>query len=265
MPVTRPLSSPHVELPDDVRMPLLGVGTWQLSGGTARQVVAWALESGYRHVDTATGYGNEREVGAALRESGLDRDEVFVTTKLPPENAGRERETLEQSLEALGTDHLDLWLVHWPPDGQAAPRTWEHFVQARQEGLVRAIGVSNYSLGQLDELTQATGTTPAVNQIRWSPFVFDGSVLEGHRDRGVVLEGYSPFKAAVLDHPVLTEIAERHGKTPAQVVVRWHVQHGIPVIPKSEKRERLESNVDVLDLELDDDEMARLDGLAGQG
>ncbi|NIS34623.1 MAG: aldo/keto reductase, partial [Actinobacteria bacterium] len=167
-----------------------------------------------------------------IRDSDVTRDDVFITTKLPPNHVGRERQTLEESLAALGTDRLDLWLVHWPPGGTAGVSSWRVFTEALSEGLTRAIGVSNYSLDQIDEITEATSVVPAVNQIKWSPLLFSAELLAAHRERGIVVEGYSPFRSGTLDHPTLVEIAERHRKLPEQVVVRWHVQHGIVVIPK---------------------------------
>jgi 2,5-diketo-D-gluconate reductase A len=248
-------------LPGGGRMPLLGFGTWQLRDDEARASVSWALEAGYRHIDTATGYRNESQVGAALQESGVPRDQVFVTTKMPPDHVGRERQTLEESLEKLGTSYVDLWLVHWPPGGTAGVDSWRVFIQAQNDGLARAIGVSNYSVAQVDELIEATGQAPAANQIKWSPFQFDRGMLDAMHDRRVVLEGYSPFRAARLDDRVLAEIAGAHGKSAAQVIIRWHVQHGIVVIPKSARRERIESNIDVLDFELSAAEMDAIDGL----
>jgi diketogulonate reductase-like aldo/keto reductase len=244
-------------------MPLLGFGTWRLSGDDAVRATGDALAAGYRHLDTATMYGNEREVGRALRDSGVPRDDVFVTSKLPPDRADRVRETLEQSLEQLGVDQLDLWLVHWPPDGDAGVPVWEGFLAAHAEGLVRDVGVSNHSASQLDALTEATGTTPAVNQVRWSPLLFDPAVVQAHRERSVVLEGYSALKGGTLEHPVVTGIAQRAGRTPAQVLVRWHVQHGTVVIPKSASAERIRSNADVGGFVLSDDDMAALDALGG--
>ena len=243
-------------------IPLLGFGTWQLAGDDAYNGVRAALDVGYRHLDTATGYANEDRVGAALRDSGLDRDEVFVTTKCPPERVGRELETLEESLAALRLDFVDLWLVHWPPNGEARPETWAAFVAAAEQGKARAIGVSNYSLAQIDELVEATGVSPAVNQIPWNPFVFDGQLASSHEERRVVLEGYSPLKRSRLDEPVLAEIARAHGKTPAQVVLRWHLEHGVVVIPRSARRERIEENFDLFDFALSPAEMGRIDALA---
>jgi 2,5-diketo-D-gluconate reductase A len=242
-------------------MPLLGFGTWQITGQQARLASGWALEAGYRHLDTATVYGNEAEVGASLADSGVPRDEVFITTKCPPSNAGRELATLERSLELLGTDHVDLWLIHWPPDGSLGVGLWEALIRAQSAGLARAIGVSNYSLAEIDELVSATSVVPAVNQIEWSPLLFDRVQLEGHRERGIVLEGYSALRGGTLDHPVVTEIAARLGRTPAQVIVRWHLEHGVVVIPKSVVRDRIFANADVGGFELTAEDIAALDAL----
>ncbi|TNM63196.1 aldo/keto reductase [Streptomyces sp. NP160] len=242
-------------------MPLIGLGTWESSGGQAYRAVRDALDIGYRHVDTATYYANEDQVGAAVRDSGLAREDVFVTTKMPQGNAGRERKTLEESLRAAGLEHLDLWLIHWPPGGQARPDVWEEFIKARTDGLVRAIGVSNYSIAQIDELTAATGVTPAVNQIKWGPGLFDASLVAAHAERGVALEGWSPFKSTDLAALSLTAAARRHGVTVQQVIIRWHVQHGVVVIPKSSQRERIASNFDIFDFELSADEMRDVDAL----
>jgi 2,5-diketo-D-gluconate reductase A len=244
-----------VALPSGARMPLLGFGTWQLTGQAAERATAAALEVGYRHVDTATMYGNEAEVGRALQGSA---DEVFVTTKLPPDRADRPRETLEQSLLLLQRERVDLWLIHWPPPEDAA--LWRAFIAAQEEGLVVDIGVSNYSLAELDALS-ASGVTPAVNQIRWSPLLFDQAVLDGHRERGVALEGYSALRGGTLDHPVVRGIADRLGRTAAQVVIRWHLQHEVVVIPKSHDAQRIAANADVGGFELSADDMAQLDSL----
>ena len=245
-------------------LPLLGFGTWQLRGVTARDATATALEVGYRLVDTATMYGNEAEVGAAVRESGLPRDEVFVTTKLPAERADRARETLEQSLRLLGLDQVDLWLIHWPPRRQASPETWEQLLAARADGLARHVGVSNYSTAQVDELVRATGEAPEVNQVEWAPALYDPVRVEHHRARGVVLEGYSPFRASRLDDPVLIDIARAHGVDAARVILRWHVQHGVVAIPRSARPERIRANADIWGFELTAEEMARLDGLGSR-
>ncbi len=251
----------HASLAGGGAIPLIGLGTWRLTGDAGRDAVGWALDAGYRHIDTATAYGNEPEVGRAIHSSGVARDDVFVTTKMPAESLGRERTTLQQSLSAMNLDHVDLWLVHWPPNGTAGVSAWREFVRAREDGLTRAIGVSNYSLEQIDELTEATGVTPEVNQVRWSPSLFDQATLDGHRARHVALEGYSPFRAGGLDHTVLLDIAEAHQATAAQVVIRWHLQHEVVVIPKSARRERIVDNVDVAGLVLTEAEMRAMDGL----
>lgn len=253
-----------VTLPGAVEMPLLGFGTWQLRGREAYRAVRHALEVGYRHIDTATIYRNEAEVGRALRDSGLPRAEIFITTKLWPSDAGRERRTITASLSALGTDHVDLWLVHWPPRRGSGVDIWREFVAAQRDGLARAIGVSNYSADQIDELSTATDVTPAVDQIEWSPHRYDRRVVDALRARGVVLEGYSPFRASRLGDPALRDVAARHGVTTAQVVLRWHLEHGFVVIPKSAHPDRIAANWDVFGFSLEPGEMDRIDAL-GRG
>jgi diketogulonate reductase-like aldo/keto reductase len=243
-------------------MPLLGFGTWQISNREAKQATAHALDAGYRHIDTATMYRNEEGIGKALDSAGLDRESVFVTTKLPPQHAGRERRTLQESLSKLRLDYVDLWLVHWPPNGQAAPQVWEQLVKAQQDSLARAIGVSNYSLRQIDELTKGTGVTPQVNQIRWGPPLYDPDMAAGLEQRGVVLEGYSPFKVSNLRDPILVSIAAQHDATAAQVIVAWHIAHGFVVIPKSVRRERIVGNAAGTRVDLTKEEVAAIDGLS---
>ena len=246
-------------LPGGGRMPLLGFGTWQIQGPQATTATTAALAAGYVHLDTATVYGNEAEVGLAL--AAVDRASVFLTTKLPPDRRGEEASTLQESLAKLGTSYLDLWLIHWPEGEAAGVELWQELVRARDQGTVRDIGVSNYSLGQLDELHAATGVMPAVNQIEWSPLLFDRTVLEGHGERGVVLEGYSALRGGTLEHPVIVAIAGRLGRTPAQAIIRWHLQHGVVVIPKSVDPARIAANADVGGFELSADDMRALDAL----
>jgi diketogulonate reductase-like aldo/keto reductase len=252
---------PVVDLGRGAAMPMVGFGTWQLQGRRAYEAVRQALQAGYRHIDTATMYRNEKEVGRAIADSGLDRDDVFITTKLPPGNVGRARATIAESLRALGTGHVDLWLVHWPPRGRASVQVWRDFLAIRDEGLCRAVGVSNYSVSQVDELIAATGERPAVNQIPWSPSQYDPALLAAHAERGVAVEGYSPLKGTRLGHPVLDEIATKHGVTPAQVVLRWHLELGITVIPKSARPERIRSNFDLFSFSLSPEEVDRLNRL----
>lgn len=256
-------TTPTLALNSGGTIPILGFGTWQATATQATDAVRTALEVGYRHIDTATMYRNEQQVGAAVRESGVAREDVFITTKLPPSQADRARQTLEESLRLLGSDYVDLWLIHWPVDDQASPKTWRELLAARDAGLAKAVGVSNYSPAQIDELIDATGEAPAVNQIPWSPRQHDEKRLAHSRERGVVLEGYSPFKGSNLKDPVLREIADRHGVTTAQVVVRWHVEHEIVVIPKSVTPDRIAANFDVWGFSLTPDDVARIDALAG--
>jgi len=259
--MTEAVAVPARPLPGGVEMPMIGFGTWQLRGRAGRQAVLTALQDGYRHIDTATMYGNEGEVGHALAESGLDRDSVFLTTKLPSSRADRERATLAASLRALGTDHVDLWLVHWPPPGRKLCHVWQELLSLRDAGRVRAVGVSNYSLAQIDRLAQVTGEAPAVNQIPWSPARHDPGLLAAHTERGVAVEGYSPLQDTRLRDRVLAEIAAKYHVTPAQVVLRWNLQLGITVIPKSARPERIESNLDLFGFTLSPEDMARISRL----
>ncbi len=252
---------PVVDLGRDVAIPIVGFGTWQLQGRQAQDAVRHALQAGYRHIDTATIYRNEDAVGRAIAASGLDRSDIFITTKLPPGNAGNARATIDESLRALGTGYVDLWLVHWPPRRKASPQLWREFLAIRDEGLCRAVGVSNYSVAEIDELIAATGERPAVNQIPWSPSQYDPALLAAHAERKVAVEGYSSLKKTRLRNPVLAEIAAAHGVTPAQVVLRWHLELGVIVIPKSARPERIESNMDLFSFSLTADDMARLNYL----
>jgi diketogulonate reductase-like aldo/keto reductase len=249
---------PVVDLGAGVAIPMVGFGTWQMQGREAYQAVRHALQAGYRHIDTATIYRNEDEVGRAIADSGLDRKDIFVTTKLPPGNARRARATISDSLRALGTDYVDLWLVHWPPRRQTSPRLWREFLAIREEGLCRSVGVSNYSLAEIDELIAATGERPAVNQIPWSPSQYNPALLTAHAERGIAVEGYSSLKGTSLRAPVLAELAAKYGVTPAQVILRWQLELGIIVIPKSARPERIESNLDLFGFSLTAEEMTRL-------
>ncbi|GAA0559693.1 aldo/keto reductase [Paractinoplanes ferrugineus] len=261
------MSIPALPLPEAadgsaVEMPLLGFGTWQIRGESAYRAVRTALDAGYRHLDTATMYGNEDEVGRAVADSGVPRDQVFITTKLPPDHAGREDATLTESLRALRVDAVDLWLIHWPPSRGRSAAVWDRFVALREKGLARAIGVSNYDVADISELSSSAGVTPAVNQIRFGPTLWDAGLVRAHRDLGVVVEGYSPFKTTDLGDPALTGIAEAHGVDAARVVLRWHVQHEVVVIPKSSSAERIATNFDIGGFALTPDEMAAVDALA---
>jgi 2,5-diketo-D-gluconate reductase A len=246
-------------------MPQVGFGTWRLRADQARTAVREALAVGYRHLDTATMYGNEDEIGQALADSGVDRADVFLTTKIRPSDIGKERAILHESLRGLGTDYLDLWLVHWPPSRRAASRElWNELLTIKAEGYVRDVGVSNYTLPEIDDLTTSTGQAPAVNQIDWGPNRYDASVLAGHAERGIAVEGYSGLKNTKLNDPVLAKIAAAHGVTAAQVVLRWHLEHDITVIPKSARADRIAANFDLFGFQLTAAEVASIDGLAGR-
>jgi 2,5-diketo-D-gluconate reductase A len=258
------IASEGVELATGTKMPILGLGTWQLRGSSAVNAMLRALEVGYRHIDTATAYGNEEQVGQAVAQSGVRRQDAFVTTKLPPSRAGHERETLEASLDALAFGYVDLWLIHWPPSGGARPDVWERLLELQAEGLTREVGVSNYSVSQIDELQRATGQPPAVNQIEWSPPLFDAGVLEAHRRRGVQVEGYSPLQTINLRDPRLVGIAESHSMTSAQVVLRWHIEHRIVAIPRSANAERIAENADIFGFALTSSEVEVLDSFANE-
>ncbi len=259
---------PTVDLGPVVTIPMVGFGTWQLRGQLAYEATRHALQVGYRHIDTATMYRNEEQVGRAIADSGVDRADVFVTTKLPPGDAGRAQAIIAESLKALRTDYVDLWLVHWPPRGRNLVPLWRDFLAVRDQGLARAVGVSNYSVSQIDELIEATseggrggGHGPAVNQIPWSPSRYDADLLAAHAERGVAVEGYSPLKGTRLRDRTLAEIAAKYGVTPAQVVLRWHLEIGVIVIPKSARPERIEQNFDLFSFSLTPEEVTRLNRL----
>jgi diketogulonate reductase-like aldo/keto reductase len=262
--------STHVDIPTETldlagggRFPIVGFGTWQLRGEECYVATLAALEAGYRHVDTAHMYRNEAEVGRALRDSGVAREEVFVTTKYNPRSRGAELDVLAESLEALGLSYVDLWLVHSPDDSRNEA-IWKSFVSAREDGRARDIGVSNFSVRQIDRVSSATGVMPAANQIEWRPSLYDAALVAEHGARGVVVEGYSALRGGSLADPVVRRVADAVGRTPAQVLVRWHVQHGIVVIPRSSKPDRVRANADVGGFSLSDDQMAALDAL-GRG
>jgi diketogulonate reductase-like aldo/keto reductase len=252
---------PTAKLPGGGSMPLLGFGTWQITGPQCYDAVRTALDVGYRHLDTATVYRNEDQVGRALADSGVPRNQVFVTTKVPP-GAADARRTLDESLQKLGTDFVDLWLIHWTEGGGVHEDLWQVLLEARQAGRARDVGVSNYSLDQIDRLVDATGQQPAVDQIEWAPTLYDEEVASGLEQRGIVLEGYSALKNTNLDDPVLRGIADAHGVTTAQVLMRWHLDHGFVAIPKSVTPERIEANFAVTGFSLDEDELGRIDALA---
>jgi 2,5-diketo-D-gluconate reductase A len=254
---------PVAELGDGLAMPVLGLGVWQLDEGReAEQAVEWALEAGYRHIDTAAYYRNERSVGAALARSGIPREQVFVTTKWFPLSRSP-LEEVRKSLERLGLEHVDLYLVHWPLPGRAG-RAWKEFEAIAERGLARAVGVSNYGERRLDALLGRARRPPAVNQVHASVLSWSPALLDYCAARGIVFVAYSPLeRGRGLTHPSVVEVAGRTGRTPAQVMLRWALQHGMVVIPKSAHRERIVENAGVFDFELAPEDMEVLDRVDG--
>jgi 2,5-diketo-D-gluconate reductase A len=261
------VSVPSVPLNTGAAIPQLGLGTARMTDqDEIRRIVGEAFEIGYRHVDTAAAYDNEVGVGRGIAESGLPRDQVFVTTKLRGAQQGAEtRAALEQSLERLGLDHFDLYLIHWPlPRLDRYVESWKVMEELAAEGLTRAIGVSNFLPEHLDRLAAESSTVPAVNQIELHPQLAQVEQRADDARRGIVTEAWSPLANAgeLLRAPVLAEIGERYGRSPVQVVLRWHVQQGIVTIPKASHPDRLRANLDVFDFTLTDADMAAIATLA---
>jgi 2,5-diketo-D-gluconate reductase A len=251
-------------LADGNAIPLLGLGVWQVRRGSETEdSVRWALEFGYRHIDTAQAYGNEGSVGKALRDSGVPRDEVFITTKFYPGSKDPAAEA-ERSLERLGVDQVDLYIIHWPQGGPTW--AWPGMERAHERGLTRSIGISNFDVDELEAVMAAANVPPVVNQIQFNPSKYRRALLEACEERAVVLEAYSPLGTGrLLGDRRIAEIAERNERTPAQVLLRWCVQRNIPVLGKSTHRDRIEDNARIFDFELPDEDMAALDALDETG
>ncbi|SFI88570.1 2,5-diketo-D-gluconate reductase A [Amycolatopsis sacchari] len=256
---------PGIELGNGVVIPQFGFGVFQIPPADTADAVRVALEAGYRHIDTAQMYRNEEGVGEGIRQSGLSREDVFVTTKLANDAHGHDNAitALEGSLRRLGPDYVDLYLIHWPlPARDRYVETWQAFEEILKAGKARAIGVSNFQPAHLDALAENSGTTPAVNQIELHPYLQQAELREYHRTHGIATEAWSPIaQGEVLDDEVLTRIAGRLGKSPAQVVLRWHIQLGNIVFPKSSSPERIRENIDVFDFELSEEDMIAIGGL----
>ena len=247
-------------LADDNEIPLLGFGVWQVRDGReCEDAVRWALEAGYRHIDTAQAYGNEESVGRAVRESGLPREAVFITTKFYPRRKDPEAEA-QRSLQRLGVDFVDLYIIHWPRGGPIW--AWDGMQRAHERGYARSIGVSNYSVAELDALLAVADTPPTVNQVQFSPFEYRRRLLDACEQRQVAIEAYSPLGTGRhLGDPAVGAIADRLARTPAQILLRWCLQRNLVVLPKSTHQERIEENAQVFDFTLSDQDMAVLDGL----
>ncbi len=251
-------------LADGNEIPILGLGVWQVPNGTETEnAVRWALELGYRHIDTAQAYGNEESVGRALRDSGVPRDDVFITTKFFPGRKDPEAEA-QRSLERLGVEQVDLYIIHYPQGGPTW--AWPGMEGARERGYARSIGVSNFNVSELDELLAVAETRPVVNQVQFSAIKYRRKLLEACEERDIALEAYSPLGTGrYLSDPRVREIADRVGRTPSQVLLRWCVQRDLIVIPKSTHRERIEENAAIFDFTLSDEDMAALDALDETG
>ena len=262
------MSISRITLNDGTSIPQYGLGVWQVPAAEAEQVVGDALEIGYRHIDTAQMYGNEKGVGAAIASSGLARDDLYVTTKLNNNRHEREqaKESLRVSLDKLGLEKVDLFLIHWPLPtryGGDFVSTWETMIELRDEGLTTSVGVSNFQPAHLDLIVDKTGIAPAVNQVEVHPYFANEAVRAATVEHGAHVEAWSPLGqgGGELSDPVVTALAERHGKTPAQVLLRWALDRGDIVFPKSVRKERLAENFDVFDFALTEDEVASLAAL----
>lgn len=257
--------SPRVTLNDGNSIPQVGLGVWQTPAEETQRAVAAALQAGYRHIDTAAAYRNEPETGRGLIESGVPREDVFLVTKLWNSDQGYDSTlaAFDASLDRLGVDYLDLYLIHWPvPANNAYVDTFKAFAHLRDQGRVRSIGVSNFAPEHLTVLIDSTGIVPAVNQIELHPLLPQHELREVHAELGIATEAWSPLgQGSLLTDPVITGIADRHGKTPAQVLIRWHIHLGNIVIPKSVNPERIVSNFDVFDFDLDEADMAAIASL----
>lgn len=251
-------------LNNGVEMPIFGLGTYQSGSSRETQaIVAYALEIGYRHIDTARFYGNERDIGKAIKNSGIPREEIFVTTKLWNSDHGYNRalKAFEESLTDLGFDYVDLYLIHWPVQ-DLRNESWRALEKLQVEGKCRAIGVSNYTIGHLKELLDISPVMPAVNQVEFSPFLYQKDLLEFCRFNNIQFESYSPLtKGHKLDDIRLSAIARKYTKSPAQILVRWTLQKEVVVIPKSSRKERIRENADVFDFVISPEDMDRLDAL----
>jgi len=251
-------------LADGNEIPLLGLGVWQVENSReCVDAVRWALELGYRHIDTAQAYGNEESVGEGLRESGVPREDVFITTKFYPARKDPLAE-VERSLQLLGVDYVDLYIIHWPEGGPTW--AWPGMEQARELGYARSIGISNFSIDDLGQLLATATVPPVVDQVQFSPYEYRTALLDACRQNEIALEAYSPLGTGRhLASDTVARVARRHERTPAQVLLRWCIERGIPVIPKSTHRERIAENAQLFDFTLSDEDMAELDQLDRTG
>jgi len=242
------------------KMPLLGLGTWQMSGSEAEQAVLRALEQGYRLIDTASMYGNEKEVGSAIRKSNIPRNEIFMTTKISPLQFMHPEAAFYSSLEKLQLDYIDLYLIHWPFLGKN--RAWKVLEKLCKKGVVKSIGISNYSVKSIQGLLKFAEIAPVVNQVEFHPFYSRSKLLEYCKAKNIILEAYSPLaRAKRMDNVLIKELAIKYTRTPAQIMLRWALQMGAVVIPKAISEEHLRENADIFDFEISVEDMAKMETL----
>jgi 2,5-diketo-D-gluconate reductase A len=263
--MTSAAAIPTVTLNDQNTIPVIGLGVGELSDSETEQAVSTALEAGYRLIDTAAAYGNEQAVGRAIAASGVPRSELFVTTKLATDDQGYQssQDALKASLERLGLDYVDLYLIHWPGgDASQYVNSWGGLMKRREDGDTRSIGVANFHAEHLSNVIDLSYFTPAINQIELHPLLNQAELRATNAEYGIVTEAYGPLGVGkLLDNPTIATVAQAHGKTPAQVLIRWSIQLGNVVIPRSAHPERIKSNLDVFDFELTDEEMGTLNDL----
>jgi 2,5-diketo-D-gluconate reductase A len=259
------IHQPTISFHDSHSIPQIGLGAWKTPNDSAVSAVQAALEAGYRHIDTAAVYGNEEGVGRGIRASGVARDEIFLTTKVWNENQGYDStlRALDESLKRLGQDYIDLYLIHWPSPWRGLyVDTWRALTKAQDEGRVRSIGVSNFAAEHLERIVDETGVPPVLNQIELHPRFQQKRLREVHAQRGIKTQSWSPLgQGQLLSDPVIARIAEKHGRTPAQAIIRWHIDNGLIVIPKSVTPSRIVENFNVFDFALDAEDMAAIAGL----
>ena len=255
----------QIKLNDGSAIPQLGLGVWQVDPATTAQVVGWGIEAGYRSIDTAEGYGNEEGVGQAIRKADVPRSELFITSKL--RNGAHQRDlalrAFDETMSKLGIEQIDLFLIHWPVPSQGKyVEAWKTLVELRDNGRIKSIGVSNFNQDHLERIIGETGVTPTVNQIELHPRFQQRDKREFHATHGIRIESWSPLGSGrLLQDPTIEKIARKHRKTPAQTIIRWHLQEGLIVIPKSVHKERIVSNFDVFDFELDAEDLKIIDGM----
>ena len=258
------LSLDHsVILNNVVKMPILGLGTWTLRGKRAYQAVTWALEIGYKLIDTASFYGNEEDIGKAISDSKIDRDEIFITTKVWNDEQGYDEtlKAIDRSLKRLKLNHVDLYLIHWPVTAKRLD-TWKAMEKILEMEKAKAVGVSNFTIKHLKELLESSSLIPVVNQVEFSPFLYQKELLKFCSEKGIKLEAYCPLtRGRKFNNPVIKSISEKYNKTPAQIMIRWGLQHGIIEIPKSGNKNHLFENANVFDFSLNSRDMEQLDSL----